>query len=164
MLATIVGSANGRSINALTMPLPGKSSRTSTQAIRVPITTLISATITETNTVTRSEASATGEVTASQKPAQPSSKALTVSAASGNSTMMLSHSTAVAMPSGPTEPVTRSHDQFGPREPAAAGLLSSVVAPEPGAGSVPALLLLSVTVSSIACVPDHPSTWWRCRR
>ena len=36
--ATIVGSANGRSISALTIRLPGNSSRTSTQATSVPIT------------------------------------------------------------------------------------------------------------------------------
>ena len=49
MLATIVGSANGRSISALTSCLPRKSSRTSTQAISVPMTTLIRATTTETS-------------------------------------------------------------------------------------------------------------------
>ena len=36
MPATIVGSANGRSMSALTTRLPGNSSRTSTQAISVP--------------------------------------------------------------------------------------------------------------------------------
>ena len=48
MLATMVGSANGRSISALTTRLPGNSSRTSTQAISVPMTTLITATTTDT--------------------------------------------------------------------------------------------------------------------
>ena len=43
--ATIVGSANGRSISALTSALPRNSSRTSTQAISVPITASIAATI-----------------------------------------------------------------------------------------------------------------------
>ena len=37
-LATIVGSAKGRSISELTIPLPGNSSRTSTHAISVPKT------------------------------------------------------------------------------------------------------------------------------
>ena len=46
MLATIVGSANGRSISALTTRLPGKSSRTSTQAMSVPMTALTTATTT----------------------------------------------------------------------------------------------------------------------
>ena len=39
--ATIVGSANGRSISAFTTPLPGNSSRTSTHAISVPNNALI---------------------------------------------------------------------------------------------------------------------------
>ena len=58
------------------MRLPGKSSRTSTHAMIVPITTLISATITETNNVTRNDAKATGAVTASQNPEIPSSNAV----------------------------------------------------------------------------------------
>ncbi|GAA5073124.1 hypothetical protein GCM10023319_06140 [Nocardia iowensis] len=51
---------------------------------------------------------------------------------------MLSHSTAVAMPSGPTEPVTRSQDQF-PRGPV------SLVSPGAGVDPIPAVLL-SVTI------------------
>ena len=90
MLATIVGSANGRSISALTMRLPGNSSRTSTQAISVPITTLTRATMADTSTVTRSAARATGAVAASQNPLTPSSNEVTVSAASGSRTMTLS--------------------------------------------------------------------------
>ena len=43
--ATIVGSANGRSISELTELLPGKSSRTSIQAMIVPITALIATTM-----------------------------------------------------------------------------------------------------------------------
>ena len=71
MLATIVGSANGRSMRALTTRLPGKSSRTRTQAMSVPMTALTRATTTAATSVTRSDASATGAVTASQKPRQP---------------------------------------------------------------------------------------------
>ena len=41
MPATIVGSANGRSMTALMIALPGNSSRTSTQAIIVPMMQLI---------------------------------------------------------------------------------------------------------------------------
>ena len=48
--ATIVGSANGRSTSALTTALPGKWSRTSTQAISVPVTALIAATTSEMTT------------------------------------------------------------------------------------------------------------------
>src|SRR5262245_18154659 len=141
MLATIVGSANGRSMSALTMLLPGNWSRTSTQAISVPITTLMTATTTETSTVMRSESMAAGAVMASQNPDQPSSNEVTVRAASGSGTMMLSQRTAVAMPSGPTEPVTRSHDQV---RPAALGVASSE---PPGAGACPIpALLLSVTI------------------
>lgn len=139
MLATIVGSANGRSMSAFTKPLPGKSSRTRTQAISVPMTTLTRATTTETTTVTRSAASAIGSVTAPQKPDQPSSNALTVSAASGSRTITLSQSMAVAMASGPTEPVNRSQDRSGRR-----GDLSWSTEPA-GAGSVAGLR----TVTSI---------------
>ena len=91
MLATMVGRANGRSMMALAQRLPGNSSRTSTQAISVPITALTSATTTEISTVTFSAASALGAVTASHQPARPSSNDLTVRAASGSSTMTLSH-------------------------------------------------------------------------
>ena len=104
----MVGSANGRSIIELTMRLPGKSSRTSTHAMIVPITTLISATITETNNVTRNDAKATGAVTASQNPEIPSSNAVAVNAASGSRTITESHRVATPIPSGPTLPVTRA--------------------------------------------------------
>ena len=43
--ATIVGSANGRSISELMIRLPGNSSRTRTQAMIVPKTALIATTI-----------------------------------------------------------------------------------------------------------------------
>ena len=46
--ATIVGSANGRSMSALTTDLPGKSSRTRTQAMSVPMTALMTTTKSET--------------------------------------------------------------------------------------------------------------------
>jgi len=93
--------------------------------------------------------------------------------------MMLSHSTAVAMPSGPTEPVTRSQDQI--RRLGGAGGPASSETPE--SGTIPAVLL-SVTVvqySVSVCgvrrvhsvvrderVPPvaHTArvTWWPCRR
>ena len=65
--ATIVGSANGRSITELTIDLPRKSSRTSTQAMRVPNTALISATIPASARVSFSAATPSGLETASQK-------------------------------------------------------------------------------------------------
>ena len=58
MPATIVGSANGRSMIALTTRLPRKSSRTSTQAISVPMTALIAVTTSEMSSVNRSAATA----------------------------------------------------------------------------------------------------------
>ena len=73
MLATMVGSANGRSISALTKAFPRKSSRTNTQATSVPSTTLITATMSDTTTVMRSAARAFGAVTAFQKVTGPSS-------------------------------------------------------------------------------------------
>jgi hypothetical protein len=54
--ATIVGSANGRSMSALTIRLPRKSSRTSTHAMIVPITALIAATSRLMSSVKRSAA------------------------------------------------------------------------------------------------------------
>ncbi|GAA5068620.1 hypothetical protein GCM10023318_59120 [Nocardia callitridis] len=90
----------------------------------------------------RNDSSAAGAVNAPQKPDQPSSNEVTVSAANGSNTMMLNHNTAVAIPSGPTEPVTRNHDQSRPP----AGVAADPSVP-PGAGvrPIPALLL-SVTV------------------
>ena len=58
----------------------------------VPMTALTSATRTDTTRVVQMAATAAGEVTASQKPASPSSREWTVSAASGSRTMTLSHS------------------------------------------------------------------------
>ena len=69
--ATIVGSANGRSISELTMLLPRKSSRTSTQAISVPMTALIAATMNEAISVSFSAATACSLVTAVQNVIEP---------------------------------------------------------------------------------------------
>ena len=49
--ATIVGSANGTSMMTLRIALPGNRSRTSTHAITVPITMLISVTLAAWTTV-----------------------------------------------------------------------------------------------------------------
>ena len=56
---------------ALTKLLPRKSSRTSTHAISVPVTTLISATIAEITTVMISAARAAGAVIASTNAPTP---------------------------------------------------------------------------------------------
>ncbi len=61
--ATIVGNANGRSMKSSTAPLPGKSSRTSTHAMIVPITRLKRATPTEIVRVSLSASHASGVVT-----------------------------------------------------------------------------------------------------
>ena len=56
--ATIVGSAKGRSMTALTSALPRKSSRTSTKAMARPATELTTATMAETASVSSSAATA----------------------------------------------------------------------------------------------------------
>jgi hypothetical protein len=87
--ATIVGSANGRSISEFTTPLPGNSSRTRTQAIRVPVTALMTTTISDVISVSRRAAMDCSFVTAFQKPSQPASVERTTTAASGISATML---------------------------------------------------------------------------
>src|SRR3954467_5875222 len=104
MLATIVGSANGRSMTAFTSDLPRKSSRTSTHAISVPVTTLISATIAEIATVMISAARAAGAVSASTNWPTPPLNAFVRTAASGSRTMTLNHKDATPSPSGPPPP------------------------------------------------------------
>src|SRR5271154_4894959 len=85
--ATIVGSANGRSITAFTADLPGKSSRTSIHAITVPKTALTSATIAETAIVSLSAATASGALTDDQNPWTPSLRDVQTSDAIGSATM-----------------------------------------------------------------------------
>ena len=87
--ATIVGSAKGRSMMALRTLLPGNSSRTSTQARSVPITTLTSVTTSEAPTVSFSAFMACRELTSCQIPPAPSSPAFQASAASGTMTTTL---------------------------------------------------------------------------
>ena len=91
--ATIVGSANGRSIRPLTSDLPRNSSRTSTQAISTPITASIAATTTEMISVKRIAAIACGLVIASQNSSTPPSNERTTTAASGISTISVSQAT-----------------------------------------------------------------------
>src|SRR5699024_4008644 len=79
--ATMVGSANGRSMAVSITRLPGKSSRTSTQAITVPITALTPVTASATARVTPSADSAAGAVTASTNPPGPPAKAVATIAA-----------------------------------------------------------------------------------
>ncbi len=88
-LATIVGSAKGRSMIALTAALPGNSSRTRIQAMIVPKTALIATTISEAIRVSSSERTACGEVTWSQKWLRPELSDSSTSAASGIRTIRL---------------------------------------------------------------------------
>src|SRR3954453_10818088 len=104
MPATIVGSANGRSITALMTALPRKRSRTSTQATSVPATALIAATRIDRTSVSFSAATACGAVTASQKAPSPPSSERATTAASGIRTMTLSHSVATPSASAPDPP------------------------------------------------------------
>src|SRR4051795_11693931 len=104
MPATIVGSANGRSISALTNALPRKRSRTSTHATSVPATALIAATRIDRTSVSLSAATACGAVTASQNAARPPSVERATTAASGISTITLSHSVATPSASVPDPP------------------------------------------------------------
>jgi hypothetical protein len=85
--ATTVGRAKGRSISELTMPLPQKESRTSTQAIRVPNTALMRATSSAAPRVSLSAATASGAVTAFQKASAPPFCDCHRRAASGRSTI-----------------------------------------------------------------------------
>src|SRR4051795_1993705 len=104
MPATIVGSANGRSISALTNALPRKRSRTSTHATSVPATALTAATRIDRTSVSLSAATACGAVTASQNAARPPSVERATTAASGISTITDSHSVATPSASVPDPP------------------------------------------------------------
>src|SRR3954454_20778932 len=91
----MVGSANGRSTRVLTAFLPMKSSRTSTQASRVPKKALRTTTIRETATVSLRAAVASGARTASQNSVHPPPTAAQRRAASGIRTTRLRYRIAV---------------------------------------------------------------------
>src|SRR4051794_37927594 len=105
MPATIVGSANGRSMTALTNALPRKRSRTSTHATSVPATALTPATRIERTSVSFSAATACGAVTASTNACRPPSAERATTAASGIRTTTLSQSVATPSPSVRAGPV-----------------------------------------------------------
>src|SRR5439155_10554504 len=96
--ATIVGNANGMSINTSSTRLLGNWSRTNTQATTVPITALMAPTANELKTVSRIADSDWWSVTAFQKPDQPPPVPLTTTAASGSRTSRLSQRTATPRP------------------------------------------------------------------
>src|SRR3954447_25949772 len=104
MPATIVGSAKGRSMTALTRLRPRKSSRMRTQPTSVPITALMAATARLTSSVKRSADTAWRLLPACQNAPVPPSSDLATTAASGSSTMMLSHSVATPRPARPAAP------------------------------------------------------------
>src|SRR3954454_10836096 len=126
--ATIVGSANGRSISAFTTALPRKSSRTSTHAISVPITTLMSVTITDTPTVSSSAATACRLLMSCQNWLSPPSNALSTTAASGSSTITLSQTTAIPPASGGRD---RLLAERAPKAPGSASALLCSGDPQP---------------------------------
>src|SRR5262249_33269557 len=95
MPATIVGSANGRSITAFTTARPRKRSRTRTHATRVPANALNAATTIEIVRLSFSAARAWGAGTASQNAPRPPSSERATTAASGMSTMTLSQMVAI---------------------------------------------------------------------
>src|SRR5215204_1724375 len=120
----MVGSANGRSISELTMFLPGKSSRTSTQAISVPNTALMSTTISDAISVSFSAATACGLLTAVQKLSVPLSSDFTITAASGISATTLKYASATPRPRAAPGMATA----LGPRLTGAAGGAAAVAA------------------------------------
>src|SRR5919206_643157 len=104
MPATIVGSANGRSMSALTTPRPRKRSRTRTHATSVPATALIAATRIDRISVSCSAATACGAVTASTNAPRPPSVERATTAASGIRTITDSHGVATPSASVPDRP------------------------------------------------------------
>src|SRR4051812_27683182 len=113
MPATTVGSANGRSIRALTRRLPGNWSRTSTQAISVPKKALTAATSSADRTVSFRAATDCLLETVSQKCAMPPSVDFATTAASGSSTITLSHAVAIPRPRAPGRPIAAAARRRG---------------------------------------------------
>src|SRR5215213_4424801 len=109
--ATIVGRAKGRSMRALTTRLPGNWSRTSTQAISVPMTTFTVATISDTAKVRRRAARAWGWVAAAQKAPQPSRVERQRTAVRGRTTIKLRYRVTIprssAAPPRTSRPIRR---------------------------------------------------------
>ena len=99
------------------MLLPGNSSRTSTHAISVPNTALMSTTTTDAISVSFSAATACGLLIAFQKLSPPFSNDVSTTAASGISATMLRY--AMAMPRPRTSP--GMGNALGPRLTGAAG-------------------------------------------
>src|SRR4051794_3215975 len=86
--ATIVGRANGRSMIALTTDLPANESRTSTHAMIVLNTAVVSTASDAIASVSLRAETASGDETTSQNPDQPRSDAFDATAAIGSTTMI----------------------------------------------------------------------------
>ena len=86
--ATIVGSANGRSMIALMTDLPANESRTSTHAMIVPNTAVVSTASVDIASVSLRAETASGDETTCQNPDQPRSAAFEATAAIGSTTMI----------------------------------------------------------------------------
>src|SRR5688500_8765117 len=84
--ATIVGSANGRSMMAFTTGLPAKESRTRTHAMIVPNTAVVSTASVDMIIVSFSADTACGDETTSQNPDQPFPVDRQMTAAIGSTT------------------------------------------------------------------------------
>src|SRR3954447_70624 len=84
---TTVGTANGRSIRAFITALPGKSYRTSTQAVAVPVTALISTITPAVANVSFNACQANGFATALANAEAPGSTASELRATSGSTTI-----------------------------------------------------------------------------
>ncbi|SKV22707.1 Uncharacterised protein [Mycobacteroides abscessus subsp. abscessus] len=131
MLATIVGRANGRSINVSTIRLPGKLSRTSTQATNSPNRPLRTATAIEISSVTLNEASAELDVTALTNAPHPPSADCHTMAANGSSTITDNQMLATPMRNGSSLKRLRERPTAVPDSPVG-GTLSSGLSCEVG--------------------------------
>ena len=153
MLATIVGSANGRSISALTSRLPRE-----LVAHQHPRDQRAHDDVDQGDdharpaTVTRSAASAAGRGHRVPEAGRARRRTTsTVSAASGSSTMTLSHSVATPMPEGPT-----AAGDWRPPAPEAAGVRSAAG----GAGRArSAVGAVESSLSSSASVGARRRSW-----
>src|SRR5450755_1414418 len=124
--ATIVGSANGKSMSALTNGLPQKSSRTSTHARSVPATPLTNATPSDATRLNRRLARASAANTSLQK--EPPVNARAATAASGSSTITLKK--VVTMPAGRSESLRAALFRTATRSPRMMAALVTTRYPE----------------------------------
>src|SRR3954462_5493285 len=118
-------------MSALTTLLPGKRSRTSTQAISVPAAAFTAATASDAASVSFSAATAAGAVTASQNAARPPSSERATTAASGSTTMRLSQTVAIPAPSRPREAAAATRERPAGRRAGARAVTASTVSGDP---------------------------------